>query len=169
MIFFKDKPEVQKAIYLGTLCSSSYLSVYLARELTTHHQEDKTPVGACSPFRLLPQVGGKILMLGPVNDHNTFMHGMEEIANAPYCLSKEMVTYTLIDSNGIKTQKQLYRHNFKDIERQSYSRAEALLPSEAISRGKICAADCTLLDAAALRAVAVPKIQQEPYYFVDRK
>ena len=142
---------------------------YLAKELTHRHEKDVTPVGENSPFRLLPQVDGKILMLGEVNDHNTFMHGMEEIAKAPYCLAKETRLYTLIDANGEKIQKEMYPHWFQTVARQCYSRAEVLLPTDKISRGKVCAANCTLLDAAALQAVAVPKMQEEPYYFVDLK
>lgn len=142
---------------------------YLAKELTCRHAEDITPVGPNSPFRLLPGVGGKILMVGDVNDHNTFMHGMEEIAKVPYCLSKETRLYTLIDANGVKTQKEMYPHWFKTVARQCYSRAEALLPESGISRGKICAADCTLMDTAALQAVTVPKMREQPYYFVDLK
>ena len=79
---------------------------YLAKELTYRHILDETPVGANSPFRLLPAVDGKILMLGPVNDHNTFMHGMEEIAHAPYCLRSERTHYTVIDYDGNRIEKE---------------------------------------------------------------
>lgn len=143
---------------------------YLARELTEMHILDDTPVGPNSPFRLLADNGGKILMLGPVNASNTFMHGMEEIAGVPYCLTPEKHPFLLIDADGNEHRKSYYLHNLRQfVARQCYFRVEALLPRDAISRGNILAAPSTLMDAATLRQIAVPKMKEETWYFVDRK
>ena len=48
--------------------------------LCSEHYRDRTPVGPHSPFARLPQVHGKILILGSHPDHNTTLHGVEETA-----------------------------------------------------------------------------------------
>ena len=52
----------------------------LAKKLTDRHALDDTPVGQFSPFRLLPEYHGKILMLGCGLRPNTFMHGVEAVS-----------------------------------------------------------------------------------------
>ena len=137
--------------------------------MTYRHIQDETPVCPNSPFRLLPEVGGKILMLGPVNDHNTFMHGMEEIAEAPYCLCPTRTHYTVIGYNGERIEKDNFAHNFATIARQCYARAESLLQAPDVLYGNVCKAPCALLRTAALQPVAVAKMKEDPYFFVDRK
>ena len=142
---------------------------FRAKELTEKHRLDLTPVGENSPFRLLADVGGKILMVGDVNDHCTFMHGMEEIAHAPYCLKKEKTRYLLEDYDGTRTEVFLFGHDFSDIADQKYGRFENILSYPDLRRGKICKADCTLIYAPALREKSVKKLIEDPYYFVIRK
>lgn len=141
---------------------------YNAEKLTREHYLDITPVGPNSPFIKLADIGGKILMLGEVNNHNTFMHGMEEVAGAPYCLTPEKYEFTLIDKNGNETKVNQYRHNFKGIE-QAYYRVVDLLPQNAVSFGKIGEAKCTLMDASVVRETALSKMKEDIFYFVNKK
>jgi len=161
---FRKLPGVIRSVHPTHSCA---VFGFQAKELTEHHLLDNTPVGPHSPFRLLPEVGGKVLMLGPVNVHNTFLHGMEEIAGAPWCLCPATLTYTLITAEGQILRKDYYPHNFQNI-RQCYDRIEALLPSDKISRGLIGKAPSTLMDTAAMQKAAVAKMQEDMYYFVDR-
>ena len=140
----------------------------LARALTARHQLDDTPVGPNSPFRLLADVGGKILMVGNINDHCTFMHGMEEIAGAPYCLNRTPTRYILEDWDGSRREAYLYGHDFSRVAEQRYGRFEHLLAAPELQYGRICHANCTLIDASALRRAAVDKLREDPWYFVDR-
>jgi len=142
---------------------------YRALEMTSRHHLDKTPVGENSPFRILADVDGKILMVGDINDHCTFMHGMEEIGNAPYCLNKHTTRYILEDYDGTRREVHLYGHDFKDIAEQKYSRFENILSFPHIRRGVICKADCTLISASALREAAVEKLKEDEVYFVKKK
>lgn len=134
-----------------------------AEMLTGKHGQDVTPVGPNSPFRLLPEVGGKILMLGNVLKCCTFMHGMEEIAGAPYCLLPETEEY-IVDGET----KSLYGHNFAGIE-QRYDRIANVLRAPALRTGKIGAADCHLIDAKALQTAATMMMAEDPYWFVDKE
>ncbi|MCQ2431122.1 MAG: AAC(3) family N-acetyltransferase [Clostridia bacterium] len=142
---------------------------HLAEKLTREHFLDDTPVGPHSPFRLLPSVGGKILMVGNINEHCTFMHGMEEIAGAPYCLEKEKTRYILRDYDGEEREVFQYHHDFHDIAAQRYERFDLVLKSPEVIHGKLFSADSTCIDAAALEKAAVKKMKEEPYFFVDRK
>ncbi len=141
----------------------------LARELTEGHGLDRTPVGPNSPFRLLADLGGRILMVGDIDDHCTFMHGMEEIAGAPYCLKKEPTRYLLEDAEGNRREAWLYGHDFHQVARQRYGRFGELLTPPDLLRGNICRARCALIDARALRAAAVEKLREDPWFFVDKK
>lgn len=134
-----------------------------AQYLTQNHCMDNTPVGPNSPFRLLPGVGGKILMLGNVLKCCTFMHGMEEIAGAPYCLNEHTDEY-IVDGE----KKQLYGHDFRGVE-QRYDRIANILREPALRTGKIGAADCHLIDARALQRAATMMMAEDPYWFVDKK
>lgn len=134
-----------------------------AEMLTRNHHMDDTPVGPNSPFRLLPGAGGKILMLGNVLRCCTFMHGVEEIVCAPYCLNEHTDDYIV---DGVR--KSLYGHNFKGIT-QRYDRIAAILREPALRKGKIGAADCHLIDAKALLRAATMMMAEDPYWFVDRE
>ena len=68
----------------------------LANEITKDHFLDDTPVGKNSPYQKLINLNGKILMLGCGLRPNTFMHAVEEVACAPYCLG-DYKTYKMID------------------------------------------------------------------------
>ena len=162
---FRTLPGVRRSMHPTHSCCARGR---LADELTSRHHLDATPVGPNSPFRLLADVGGKILMVGDINDHCTFMHGMEEIAGAPYCLNRTPTRYILEDWDGSRREALLYGHDFSRVAAQRYGRFEALLSTPTLRRGKICQANCTLVDAAALRIAAIEKMREDPWYFVDR-
>ena len=132
------------------------------RGVVRNHSLDDTPVGPNSPFRLLPKVGGKILMVGPVLRCCTFMHGVEEVACAPYCLNDHVDAY-IVDGE----ERALYGHNFAGIE-QRYDRIANILREPALRKGKIGAADSYLIDAKALMRAGTMMMAQDPYWFVDR-
>lgn len=163
---FRGLPGVTRSLHPTHSCCARGR---LALALTARHRLDRTPVGPNSPFRLLADVGGKILMVGDINDHCTFMHGMEEIADAPYCLNQAPTRYVLEDWDGSRREAYLYGHDFHEVAAQRYGRFGNLLAAPDLRRGKICRADCTLIDASALRTAAVQKLREDPWYFVDRK
>lgn len=133
------------------------------------HYLDRTPIGENSPFRKLAKINGKILMIGGVNEHNTLMHGVEEVGGAPYYMKKEPKEFTVIDSNG-KEEKQLhFIHDFSIVKEVYYPRVESLLDETEISRGKIGSADCTLMSANAVLTKGVEKVKQNGWYFADKK
>ena len=163
---FRRMPGVTRSMHPTHSCCARGR---LAEALTGRHRLDRTPVGPNSPFRLLADAGGKILMVGDIDDHCTFMHGMEEIAGAPYCLRKTPTRYVLEDWDGSRREACLYGHDFSQVAGQRYGRFKNLLSEPDLRRGRICQANCALIDAAALRRAAVPKIREDPWYFVDRK
>lgn len=142
----------------------------LAKELTQDHIKDNTPVGKNSPYRKLTEVGGKILMLGCGLRPNTFMHGVEEVGNAPYCLG-EAKTYEMIDYDGKVVYKDIIGHHFHRPEGnfiQRYDRAVDVLEKGVdYVEGIVHGATAYLFDAKTLCDKAAEKMQTSPAYFVD--
>jgi len=137
-----------------------------AVELTSKHILDDTPVGPNSPFMLLSECNGKILFVGDILDSCTFMHGLEEIANAPYTMNKSMTNYILTDIEGNVRQKNYYTHNFKGWN-QEYTRIKDILAYPDIRNGCICSAPCTLIDVNTLKTAALKRFAQDIYAFVS--
>jgi aminoglycoside 3-N-acetyltransferase len=137
-----------------------------AEALTGVHINDNTPVGSCSPFMLLPEFDGKILFVGDILDSCTFMHGIEEIVEAPYAMNKEMTRYTITDAEGKTFEKDYYTHNFKGWE-QEYTRIREILEYPDIRTGSICAAPCTLINPKKLKTAAIERFKDDIYAFVS--
>ena len=142
----------------------------LAKEITKDHYKDDTPVGENSPYRKLIGLNGKILMLGCGLGPNTFMHGVEEVGGAPYCLGAPK-TFEMTDENGNVTYKSIKQH---DIHRdggnliQRYDRAiDVLEKGVDIVEGKVHGATAYLIDAKTLCEKAAAKMQESPCYFID--
>lgn len=142
-----------------------------AKEIIEGHENDITPVGENSPFAKLPKYNGKILMLGCGTRCNTMMHGVEETAEPPYCISRDKtVDYIIKDGDRIIKQK-AYRHNFYTAEgvhiTQRYDRVIELLPEDKYKFGNVLDAQCCLMDAKSVWVEGRKKLLEEQLYFVD--
>jgi len=142
-----------------------------AQELTGEHELDLTPVGPHSPFAKLPGCGGKILMLGCGTRCNTSMHGVEETAEPPYCLSRgNPVEYVLRDGDRVLRQTAL-RHHFLKPDgthyAQRYDRLMDLLAETDYSHGFVLDAECWLMNAPAVWETGRRKLLETPWHFVE--
>ncbi len=137
-----------------------------ADTLTKSHYLDNTPVGENSPFRLLPTVGGRILMLGCGLLPNTFMHGVEEVANASYPLAKQTIKYTLTDKSGSTYNKLYYPHSFGTLI-QRYDRLADKLQAPYLLTGKVLNGKAYLIDAKQAMIEGIKAIHHDDKYFVD--
>ena len=137
-----------------------------AKALTCKHLQDNTPVGSYSPFMLLLQYYGKFLFVGDVLHACTFMHGIEEIVNAPYTMNKDMTQYTLKDLSGKLYVRKYRTHNFKGWN-QEYTRIREILNYPDIRTGTVCSAPCTLIDANKLKTAAIERFQEDIFAFVS--
>ena len=138
-----------------------------ATEITSLHHIDETPVGPNSPFMKLPDYRGKILFVGDTLRCCTFMHGIEEIAGAPYTLKKERTRYVIEDEKGAVTERYMIGHDFAGW-KQEYQKIKDILCYPDINAGKVGQADCFLIDAAALKEVALKKFREDIFYFVSK-
>ena len=137
----------------------------LADELTRWHGEDATPCGPNSPFSLLPERDGQVLMLGCGLEPNTSMHAVEERIEPPYLFDPPL-EYTLILPGGERRTKIYRPHNFRGW-RQRYDRLE--LPNAGLARGTAAEAECFLLDARAMWAAALECLRVDPLAFVEKE
>lgn len=141
-----------------------------AMEFVKEHELDLTPVGPHSPFAKLPQMGGKILMLGCHPDHNTSMHGVEETAEPPYLFDRtQKVHYTIKKQDGTILEQEAFRHHFRCgniVYGQKYSRILELLDESEVRYGKILEAESVLMSAVAVWKKGKEALLKDPYFFV---
>lgn len=164
---FRNRPDIIRSFHpTHSVCAFGKF----AKEITKDHFIDDTPVGENSPYQKLIHYGGKILMLGCGLNPNTFMHGVEEIANAPYCLG-EYWEYEMTDYDGNVIKKKIKRHNFHRSEGslvQRYDRAvDVLERGKDYFEGVVHGAKAYLFDAKILLENALKKMNEDPYYFID--
>lgn len=161
--FFRTFPGVNRSMHpTHSVCA------YGARqdEYIKNHWLDNEPVGENSPFALLPNFGGKVLLIGCGTKPNTSMHGIEEFVKVPYILSNVTRKYVLIDENGTKSEKDFYYHYIRQNGyAQRYDRLENLMT---FKKGKILQAECNLIDSKTMWDVAVKKLREDAYYFTDK-
>lgn len=160
---FRTLPGVVRSVHpTHSVCGIGARAV----ELTADHHRDRTPVGPHSPFRRLAEVGGSILMLGCGLRPNTFMHGVEEIAQAPYLLDPEPVQHVIEAADGTRHTALYRRHGF-GTRVQRYDRVAEILAAPFLVEGPVLASTSYLIDAAELSRRGVARIEQDPYFFVD--
>jgi aminoglycoside 3-N-acetyltransferase len=138
----------------------------LAAEILGRHGEDRTPCGPRSPFRLLPEYAGHILMLGCGLRPNTSMHAVEELSEPPYLFGGTL-TYRLIGADGAATQAVYRVHGFRGWT-QRYDRVADVLAEPHLRRGQVLAGHVHLIESAALWSAADAALRQEPFCFVDQ-
>ena len=142
----------------------------LREELRAGVELDDTPMGVHSPYRKFAKRGGKILMLGCSLAHNSFIHAVEEVVDAPYAL-RDHQEYTIVDENGNVTKRKIRRHNFARADGknilQRYERTLDVLDETDYRISNILDAQAVLINCAAMEAKAAQKMKQQPLYFVD--
>ena len=130
------------------------------------HDKDRTPVGENSPFRKLPEDGGKVLMLGCGNGCNTSVHGIEEMAGVSYLLSKEPSPYTIILPD-ITYEIDYRRHHItQNGYAQRYSRLASLMDMKC---GRVHGAESYLIDARVMWDVGLRALKRDEFFFVEKK
>lgn len=138
-----------------------------ARSITHRHREDSTPCGPNSPFSLLPEYSGKILMLGCGLHPNTSMHAIEELFEPEYLFNGQL-NYTIIEQEGICYDRAYTIHNFRGWI-QRYDRIMNTNADNWVQRGHIFQAECHLLNARTLWEKAKTRLAKEPLYFVEKE
>jgi aminoglycoside 3-N-acetyltransferase len=137
----------------------------LAEELLSRNHLDTTPCGPNSPFRLLRDAGGQVVMLGCGLSPNTSMHAVEEIAEAPYLLGPTFA-YDITFADGSTTVMHVRRHHFVRLG-QRYDRLGALMPPEALHVGQVLEATTHVIECPAMWEIGEAAIRQDPYHFVE--
>jgi len=160
---FRSQPGVLRSLHpTHSVCAIGPA----AAALLGAHSQDTTPCGPHSPFHLLPQHSGQILMLGCGLAPNTSFHAIEELVVPPYLFDAPIV-YEIVDGDGVRTAKRYLPHNFAGYV-QRYERIGALLRAPALRTGRVLAATVYLLDAAALWATALDALRRDPLAFVEQ-
>lgn len=131
------------------------------------HENDRTPVGKNSPIYKLREDGGKILLLGCSTEANTSMHGVEEAFRVSYVLPHTPAVYRVILPDRTY-EIDFYRHHIRQNGyAQRYDRLESIMDSRYMRSGVVHGAKSWLIDASVMWKVALDKLKEDEYFFVD--
>jgi aminoglycoside 3-N-acetyltransferase len=137
-----------------------------AEELLAPHALDDTPCGPHSPFRLLREAGGQVVMLGCGLKPNTSMHAVEEVVVPPY-LFGPAVNHRLTLEDGREVRRPYRRHSF-DGWVQRYDRLGPLLRGGEMRTGRVLEATAHVIETPALWERALDALRRDPFFFVER-
>jgi aminoglycoside 3-N-acetyltransferase len=161
--YFRTRPGTLRSLHpTHSVCGIGHL----AKELTAKQALDSTPCGPNSPFRLLPEIKGQILMLGCGLRPNTSMHAIEELVVPPYLFNPPII-YTLTDGHGKTYQKRYTIHNFVSW-LQRYDRVAEVLTKPALRFGIVAGAKTYLIEARSLWKSVLSALRNDPFSFVER-
>lgn len=160
--YFRKMPGVIRSIHpTHSVCGEGKY----AQELLGRHEQDHTPCGPNSPFKLLSQLGGQILFIGCGLKPNTSMHGIEELVEPEY-LFKDEFQYKLFNENREKRYAYYTRHNFEGVE-QRYDRLNEVLDENDLKVGRLLEAECHLVEAGPMWKKVLDVLKEDSMYFVD--
>lgn len=136
-----------------------------AEELLKGHEKCRISAGNGSPFDKLCHLGGKILLLGVPQDNNTTLHYLENVNGAP-TICRIVYQNKVIDNEGRQIIVPTMPH-MPGLPR-NYSRVDAVLDAaHAQVHGKVGAAECRLINAAAMAALLGVEIQRDPLFLIQ--
>lgn len=136
-----------------------------AAELLSRHQQDETPCGPHSPFRLLWQAGGQIVFLGCGLRPNTSMHAVEELVEPPY-LFGGVGEYRVRLLTGQEIPLRCRRHNFAGYT-QRYDRLAGLLKARELRAGRVLRAVAHVVPCEPMWDRALAALRRDPFFFVE--
>ncbi|MBN1995937.1 AAC(3) family N-acetyltransferase [candidate division KSB1 bacterium] len=161
--YFRKRKGSKRSIHpTHSVCGTGFL----AERILAQHHRDHTPCGSFSPFHILPEYNGQILMLGCGLKPNTSMHAIEEKTEPPY-LFGDWLEYELVVESGRSIRKSYLQHNFKGWE-QRYERIQNVVRISTLKTGPVLSAESFLIEAESLWQDVLKKIKAVPEYFVDK-
>ena len=137
-----------------------------SEKMCMDHLNDSTPVGRYSPLSINLHNDGLIMMIGCGPAPNTTMHAVEELVNPEYLFLSEK-RYSVIDINQKQTVKEYRPHGFKTVI-QRYDRLIKLLSTNDYLQGELFSARVLIIKCSAILKKAVPALEQNSYFFVDK-
>lgn len=145
------------------------------QEWTSGHEHGHSPCDDASPYFRLMEHGGKILLLGGVDqDSNTSIHCIEEIAAVPYHLQHE-VTEGLVrlrDGETVVVRNRLHlwrnRYSHLNLLRNFNVVSDPLIKAGYQRSVTIGKTERTLVDAHGMLEVLLPILADDPLFLLER-
>lgn len=160
--FFRTRPGTLRSVHpTHSVCAVGPR----AEPMLAAHENDATPCGPGSPFRLLADSGGQLLFLGCGTRPNTMMHAVEELVAPPYLYGR-LVTHPCVRADGSHHLMTVRSHGFAGVA-QRYDRLEALLAFPDLRIGPVLQARTHLMEARAAWTAALAALREDPLAFVE--
>lgn len=142
---------------------------------TAGHELGHTPCDEASPYFRLMEEGGKILLLGGVDqDSNTALHCIEELAAVPYHLQSDITEGTVRLPNGetvvVRNRLHLWRSRYgsKNLKRDFNVVTAPLVAAGYLQTAKIGRSTSTIIDARGMRDVLLPILAENPLFLLTQ-
>ena len=162
--YFRTRPGTRRSVHpTHSVCGTGPGTGAFLEE----HVLDETPCGAHSPYRKLRDSGGQILFLGCGLRPNTSMHGVEELAQAPYLFGATVPSRAVLP-DGSEVEGRCRRHHFSGWG-QRYDRIEPLLKGGGLRVGNVLEATVYVLDCRPMWERALSALQKDPFFFVEKR
>lgn len=162
---FRKMPGVVRSLHpTHSVCARGRF----AQELVGNHYMDNTPCGPNSPYRLIKEMGGQILLIGCGLEKNTSMHGVEELINPEY-LFGDMIEYKLYNVNREKSYRGYRIHNFANVNQRYDRLQEVLVEGTEIKKATVFDAECYLINAKAMWKKAYDTMKEDEMFFVETR
>lgn len=138
-----------------------------AEDLARDHEVCLTPCGIESPYGRLVRFGGKVVLLGVNHSSSTLFHHIEEIAELPYHMQKDLTTATVILPNGDRKGVTVGLHLYGP--RRDFNRMEKAFRAHGVQRsGKIGSATVRVVSARGMVACALEALALDPDVLLKR-
>lgn len=136
-----------------------------AKNLVDGHEFVDTPCDKNSPFGILAETGGKIILVGVCHNSNTTFHTAEEYANCPYHMLDDPAVCTIVDyqRNEKKLPTKLHRWGTN----RDFNRLEDVFLEKGVEKvGLVGKATCRILETGPMLDIIVSYLKKDPYYLV---
>ncbi|OQA85895.1 MAG: SPBc2 prophage-derived aminoglycoside N(3')-acetyltransferase-like protein YokD [Lentisphaerae bacterium ADurb.Bin242] len=136
-----------------------------AEVILSGHERCNVTAGWGSPFQRIPELDGKILMLGATRHSNTMMHYLENTGGAPTLCAIQFKT-SVVDTAGRKTETLIYPH-MPGLHRNYPHAIDLLEKAGGLTRGKIGEAVSELYSGRLLEKVVREALRKNPCEFIQ--
>jgi aminoglycoside 3-N-acetyltransferase len=131
--------------------------------LTSGHEKCKTNCGEGTPYTMLRDIGGKIVLLGVDMNRNTTLHSIEDIMDCSYLETYEVDAPTYMKSyEGAKIRM----HKFPPGHRDFLSFTPLLRRNNALVQGKIGNAVIKVIDVRKMFELGLEALKKDEMFFM---
>lgn len=134
-----------------------------AEYITQGHDLCETGCGESTPYMKIAELGGKVMLLGVDMNRCTIMHSFEELVDSRFLLELDIPAPLYPPYLG---EGKFTLSKFPPGHRNFLCINSLLLGNDVMVQGKIGSAVTKVIDVQGLLQVALPRLREDPLYFI---